>query len=133
VAAWILSGLATVAFWGGALLAPTLWKQIFRSVWQICLAGAAIGVAACIAGHFSGEWWNSWPRFPALWVVTRLLGLFVHEVVYRPGGFIVAARMGADDPAYGLNIASLCSGYDAFGLLWMFLGTYLWFSRRHLR
>jgi len=133
VMCWIAAGLATLALWGGAVIAPTLWQKIFKRTFVICILGSILGIAACVAGDLSRELWNSWARRPTMWVVSQLLGVFCAEVLYKPGNLIMAARLRPSSEAYGLEIVSPCSGYDAFGLLWMFMVTYFWRSRRCLR
>src|SRR5262249_45612215 len=36
-------------------------------------------------------------------------------------------------PAFQVRMAPECCGYEGIGLIWIFLGAYLWLYRRHLR
>jgi len=35
--------------------------------------------------------------------------------------------------SFAVEIAWQCSGYEGIGLVWAFLGAYIWFFRRQLR
>jgi len=128
---WIGSGFATVAFAGAALFPPALWGQFLGRISGLCVAGAVLGIAACFVGRWSQELWNYWPRRPTMWIVSELLGVFCQQA-YEPSRFVLGARLAGADPAF-LEIAPLCSGYEGFGLIWMFLGIGVWRTRHRLR
>src|SRR5262249_4955353 len=49
------------------------------------------------------------------------------DPVCDPASFIIGTQ------AFRVRIAPDCSGYEGIGLIWVFLGVYLWLSRHELR
>jgi exosortase/archaeosortase family protein len=130
---WIGAGLATLVLLGSVALPPSCWSRMFRRVYDICFVGAVVGLAACFAGSLSAQWWDGWPRLPAMWSVSHLLSLVCQDVLYNPGSLTVSARLMPSDLMFtGLEIAPLCSGYEAIGLLLVLSGAYLVRSRHWL-
>src|SRR5262249_44905231 len=80
---WIASALATLALWAAAVFPAVFWAQTFRRTSGVFILGAVLGLGACLAGRMSQEWWNYWPRQPAMWAASGLLGVFC-EQAYHP-------------------------------------------------
>ncbi|MFO0953829.1 MAG: exosortase E/protease, VPEID-CTERM system, partial [Isosphaeraceae bacterium] len=79
-----------------------------------------------LAGRATGALWEPLGR-ATLWCVRGVLGLVFSDVTYRPAEAAVGAR------GFVVEVAPSCSGYEGVGLIWAFLGVYLWFFRRELR
>jgi exosortase E/protease (VPEID-CTERM system) len=118
--------LTTLILWGAALVSPGLWRPLFWRHGKALLAGAAVGLAAWAAGTVTGQWWRPLARLTFL-LVQGVLSLVCREVVCHPAEFLIGT------PAFTVEIAPACSGYEGIGLIWVFLGAYLWLFRRDLR
>ncbi|MEO6811633.1 MAG: exosortase E/protease, VPEID-CTERM system [Isosphaeraceae bacterium] len=126
IVAWLAAGLTSLILWGAALASPALWRPLFRRHAGALLAGAAVGLAAWAAGTVTGQWWRPLARLTFL-LVQGFLSLVCREVVCHPAEFLIGT------PAFTVEIAPACSGYEGIGLIWVFLGAYLWLFRRSLR
>jgi exosortase E/protease (VPEID-CTERM system) len=124
--AWLVSGAAVVTLLAAAALPPGLGKLLVRHGLRAILAGLLVGLAAAGAGRLTGLLWVPLGR-STLVAVRCLLGLVCTEPVYEPSRFILGT------PSFSVHIAPQCSGYEGIGLVWAFLGAYLWFFRRELR
>ncbi len=128
--AWALSWFALAALvlllWGAALLPAPSWLPLARrSAWPLA-GGLAVGLAAWGMGQLTDTLWVPLSRW-TFWVVVRLLGLFTSDVVCDPGSFVVGTSL------FSVRIAPECSGYEGIGLVWVFVGVYLWCYRGELR
>jgi exosortase E/protease (VPEID-CTERM system) len=123
--AWAVACVATLVLGGVSLLPDRLSGRLAR-FGRITLAAISIGVVASVSGYLTLRSWEPLSRL-TLEVAHGLLGIFFRETVYRPDELIV----GAD--SFSVRIAPTCSGYEGIGLIWVFLGVYLWVSRRDLR
>jgi exosortase E/protease (VPEID-CTERM system) len=74
----------------------------------------------------TGEWWYPLSR-STLWLVSQLLTLVVPDAFVRPETLMIGT------PTFQITIAARCSGYEGIGLIWVFLGAYLWIFRATLR
>jgi exosortase E/protease (VPEID-CTERM system) len=124
--AWVLTGLVSLAFWSAVALPPGLWLPLLRHGLGPLLTGAAVGVAAWAAGLLTDLLWRPLGR-STLWAVHQVLRPFCADTVYQPDQFYVGT------PQFWIHIAPECSGYEGIGLIWVFLGAYLWLFRRRLR
>jgi exosortase E/protease (VPEID-CTERM system) len=125
VAAWAAAGLTTLVLWGAALLPPGLWLPLVQRRWKALLACVAIGVAAWGAGWITRGWWEPLSR-ATLWSVHQLLALVCEETIYWPDELLVGTT------GFQVFIEEPCSGCEGIGLVWVFLGAYLWFFRYQL-
>jgi exosortase E/protease (VPEID-CTERM system) len=125
VAAWVGLGLVAATCWGAALGPVLGWLPQVRHRAGALLAGAAVGSAACGAGWVLEGAWRPLGRW-TLWLVDRLLSLVCRDTVCRPADWLVGTS------AFAVEIAPGCSGYEGIGLIWVYLGAYLWLSRRRL-
>jgi exosortase E/protease (VPEID-CTERM system) len=124
--AWTVAGLATLALWCAAVLPPRSWIPLGRVAGGAILIGIVVGSLGWIAGHLTNLLWGPLclGTFSAVAGMLRLIGL---EVVSRPDRFVIGT------PSFRVLIAPQCSGYEGIGLIWVFLGAYLWVFRRDLR
>jgi exosortase E/protease (VPEID-CTERM system) len=125
-AVWALVGVTQAAALGAAALPPSVFLTVARRVLALLLGSAAVGAVAWSAGQITGEWWVPLSR-STLWLVSRLLPLVV------PNSFVQPDALTIGTPAFSVTIAARCSGYEGIGLIWVFLGAYLWIFRTTLR
>lgn len=126
VVAWATLGMATLALWGAAVLPPRGWRRLVRRGAGAVLRGAAVGTAACGAGFLSEWLWQPLGLF-TFWLVSALLRRICSEIVCSSAEGVVGT------PSFTVAIAPSCSGYDGIGLIWVFVGVYLWLFRHRLR
>jgi exosortase E/protease (VPEID-CTERM system) len=128
--AWVLLwgalGLATVGLWGAAALPASRWQPLARRAWRPLLGGVLIGATAWLVGQATARLWQPLSH-STFWLVRGLLGLVVPDCVCEPEGLLIGTR------SFQVRIAPECSGCEGIGLIWVFLGVYLWSSRRELR
>jgi exosortase E/protease (VPEID-CTERM system) len=126
VVGWFASGLIVVTLLIATALPRSDWGLLARRGYPAVLLGLVVAIAAAGAGHFTGQLWRPLAR-GTLDCAYGLLGLFSSNLVYEPSRYVV----GTD--AFSVEIAPQCSGYEGIGLVWAFLGAYLWFFRHRLR
>jgi exosortase E/protease (VPEID-CTERM system) len=126
VTAWLVTGLATLALWGATVVSPDQWLPFIRGSFRIVLAGTFVGLAAWGAGQLTESVWEPLSRIN-LRTVHHLLVLSGQETVYQPEELVVGTT------AFQVMIAAPCAGYEGLGLIWIFLGAYLWLFRDRLR
>ena len=126
VAAWAIAGLATVVLWVEAIVPGRTLLPLLRSGWKFLVGGIAVGVLGFAAGEFTDEWWRPL-GYSTLEVVRALLLLVTTDVIARPDEFVIGT------PHFLVQIMHQCSGYQGIGLIWVFLGGYLWVFRDRLR
>ena len=124
--AWGAAGLWVLVFWGAAVAPTWAWFSALKRGLGPLLIAAAIGVAAFCAGSLTIRLWQPLGR-GTLEIVRILLRVVTSDVVCRPDEFIVGTS------SFSVVIAPECSGYEGIGLIWVFLGLYLWFDRKTLR
>jgi exosortase E/protease (VPEID-CTERM system) len=125
-AAWVAAALATGLLWVAALLPAKALVLLARHAPGTLLAAAAVGVAALAAGKITDRGWYPLGHL-TLRAVTALVGLMAGDSVSEPARFIVGTKR------FSVTIAHQCSGYQGIGLIWVFLGTYLWLFRSAFR
>lgn len=124
--AWVLAGVATLAFWIASLVPPRLWKALGRDTAVAFTAGLVLGIAAWAAGQATNSLWRPLGT-GTLHLVQGMLSLITHDVICRPGDLVVGTTN------FRVRIAPGCSGYEGIGLILVFLGSCLWIFRRTLR
>jgi exosortase E/protease (VPEID-CTERM system) len=124
--AWVASGAATFLLWSHALLPLDRWVGVLRSHRGAIACGAAVGSVAWTFGFVSETLWEPL-AFYTYRVLGWMLGLFYSEVVNNP------ATLELGTPAFSVEIAHQCSGYEGIGLIVVFLSLYLFFFRHELR
>jgi exosortase E/protease (VPEID-CTERM system) len=123
---WVLAGVTQAAALGAAALPPSVLVTVARRVLALLIGCAAVGAVAWSAGQMTGQWWVPLSR-STLWLVSRLLPLVLPDSFVRPDALTIGT------PAFSVTIAARCSGYEGIGLIWVFLGAYLWIFRATLR
>ncbi|MGP0068381.1 MAG: exosortase E/protease, VPEID-CTERM system [Isosphaeraceae bacterium] len=125
-AAWVSTGLASMLLLVATVLPPGLWGLSIRTTIVAAAAGLTVGIASMVAGWLTSLLWRPLGRC-TLDAVHVLLGLVTTDLAYDPANFVVGTA------SFAVNIAPQCSGYEGIGMVWAFLGAYLWIDRRHLR
>jgi exosortase E/protease (VPEID-CTERM system) len=127
---WVLVWLAlagmVLALWGAAVLPLALWVSLARRRWGVLAVGLALGGATWGLGRLAENLWQPLGQ-STLWSVHALLRLVTPDTVYQPADFAVGTS------SFWVEIAPACSGYEGIGLIWGFLGVYLWYCRHDLR
>jgi exosortase E/protease (VPEID-CTERM system) len=90
------------------------------------LAGTALGLVAAVAASVTRGWWEPLGRF-TVWTVYGLLRVLGFDAGAEVARFYVGT------PTFVVEITPYCSGYQGIGLMWAFLGAYLWLFRDRLR
>jgi exosortase E/protease (VPEID-CTERM system) len=123
---WAALAAATGLTWFAMILAPRQWLPLLAHAWAPLLVGLGLGVAAWGAGRVTKELWRPLSEL-TLWLVHSLLSLVTTDVVHNP------ATCALGTSKFWVTVAPECSGYEGIGLIWVFLGGYLWFFRQSLR
>jgi exosortase E/protease (VPEID-CTERM system) len=123
---WLVMAAATGITWFAMILAPRLWLTLIKHAWIPLLVGLGLGVAAWGAGRVTKELWRPLSE-TTLRLDYFLLRLVVPDVRYDPSQCL----LGTD--RFYVTVAPACSGYEGIGLIWVFLGGFLWFFRHTLR
>jgi exosortase E/protease (VPEID-CTERM system) len=126
VLAWGALGVVTLALWAAAAVPAGVWLPLARRVAGPFAVAAAVALAAWPASYFTQQLWELLAP-PTLWVVEALLRVAFRDVVCNPAGLTVGTER------FVVYIAPGCSGYEGIGLIWVFLGAYLWVRRGDLR
>jgi exosortase E/protease (VPEID-CTERM system) len=126
IAAWAALGATSLGCWAALALPIELWRPLLRRGAGALLTGLAVGVAAWVAGLITTWAWRPL-GLSTLWTVRGLLGLVASDVVCDPSRFIMGTSR------FAVEIAPECSGYEGIGLIWIFLGAYIWLGRSSLR
>lgn len=124
--AWLAAGSLTLVFWGVTLAPLAFWRAVASQHAGVLLAGAAVGVGAGVAGYGTGLLWKPLSS-GTFWTVHALLRITGADVACDPPTFTLSGN------GFVATIAPACSGYEGIGLVWAFLGAYLWLFRRSLR
>jgi len=126
LAAWLLSGLAVPALLVAVALPTSLVLVIVRATRRLLLLAVFVGAAAWGAGSLTAILWEPM-RNGTMAGVHALLSLFAADTLINPGEFVVGTER------FSVTIAPPCSGYQGIGMIWVFLGVYLWMFRDVLR
>ena len=117
---WLLAGCSGFIFASLALLPLPFWRQIVSETGFLSLYAVLAVVAACIAGVYSQTAWVPSGRF-TFSLVKTFLSFFVSGIIADP------ATMTLGTPAFSVQIAPQCSGFEgaglmlAFGIVWLCL------------
>jgi exosortase E/protease (VPEID-CTERM system) len=116
----------TGLLWVAALIPARAVVLFARRAPGTLVTAAAVGAAALAAGKITDRGW--YPLgYLTLRVVAALVGLIASDPVSEPARFLVGTKR------FSVEIARQCSGYQGIGLVWVFLGAYLWLFRGALR
>jgi exosortase E/protease (VPEID-CTERM system) len=123
---WLVLAALTLALWLAAILPASRWLPLARRSAGPLVGGVCIGLAAWGVGCFTDKLWVPLSQ-STFWVVVRLLGLVTSDCISDPNALIVGTS------TFSVQIAPSCSGYEGIGLMWVFVGVYLWCYRSDLR
>jgi exosortase E/protease (VPEID-CTERM system) len=126
LAAWLLTGALTVGCWAAAVMPPGAWARLLWEARYVLLAAACISLATSLVAAVAREGWEALSR-PTMWAAHGVLRTLTEETVYRP------AKRELGTPRFWVTVGVPCSGYEGMGLITAYLGSYLYFFRRHLR
>ncbi len=113
--------------WVSILLPPVEWRGFLQRRGGSLLVGLAVGLVAWGAGLATEKLWKPM-AFATLQIVRMLITPFSRSnLVYDASDYVI----GTED--YAVRIAPACSGYEGIGLVWVILGSYLWFFRNEMR
>src|SRR5579884_1510370 len=123
---WWLLAAVTLATWALALRPMTFWLSLLRHGKSLLITGALVGILAYLVGDWMTRLWQpfSASTFASVNVV---LSCCLRNYSIEPDNFVIRT------PAFAVQIAPQCSGYEGVGLVAVFMLTYLWLFRRHLR
>jgi exosortase E/protease (VPEID-CTERM system) len=126
VVGWGGAAVAAAILWLLAVAPARCWWAMARHEHMAMLVAAVAGGAAVASGRGARELWT--PLAGAtFWLVERLLGTMYSHIVSVPS----TQTLGT--PAFQVEIAPQCSGYEGIALILVFGAVYLWLFRRELR
>jgi len=126
VASWAIAGLAVPASLIAAALPVSLALIMLRATRHLLGLAALVGTAAWTAGTLTANLWVPL-RDGTLASVHGLLSVVTADALVRPNDFVVGTER------FWVTIAPACSGYQGIGMIWVFVGVYLWTFRDSLR
>ena len=128
--AWIASWLATFALmlgtWALTAFPPRALRALARRSGVVLATAFAVGGIAWAAGLVTEAWWvplRDW----TLDLVGAMVAAIAPDPVVDPPNLVVGTER------FAVRILRECAGYEGIGLIWVFLGAYLWIFRRALR
>jgi exosortase E/protease (VPEID-CTERM system) len=124
--AWIASGMALLGLLVATALPPRFWGPLARPTTRALAGGLTVGVMSAGAGWLTSRLWMPLGRC-TMDAVQFLLGLATTDLVYEPASFVIGTGR------FAVRVGRQCSGYEGIGLIWVFLGAYLWVDRHRLR
>jgi exosortase E/protease (VPEID-CTERM system) len=126
VVTWTVAAVMAGALGLFAVAPPRCWRAIARREPMALLVAATVGVVAVASGRLAQALWG--PLAGAtFYLVRRLLGAMYAHTVSDP------RRLTVGTPAFDVEIAPGCSGYEGVALVLVFLAVYLCLFRRALR
>ncbi len=126
VGIWLLTGIVAVICCAAVVLSGRAVLTFVRRASRILLISAAVGAVALLAGSFTDSAWRPLGGL-TLRMVAALISCVATDGVMDPAHMVVGTRR------FSIKISPGCSGYESIGLIWVFLGVYLWAFRRSLR
>ena len=126
IAAWFAAAVTTLILWVLCVWPPRLLAAVARRTAPILIAGCGVGGVAWAAGLWTETWWEPL-RASTITAVSTLVHLVAADV------FVDAPNLVVGTSRFSVRIVDACAGYEGIGLIWVFLGVYLWMFRRTLR
>jgi exosortase E/protease (VPEID-CTERM system) len=124
--AWGLTGVISLALAASALIPVAAWTDIFRSTGDAWIYGLGAALVGCTLGILAQKLWIPLSHW-TLSLVAMMLRPFVAVLIVDP------SIMSIGTPAFHVEIAPECSGYEGMGLILAFTSAWLWFFRRQWR
>ena len=126
LAAWVLTGFLTIAFWAAALISPRYWPALAKRGRGVLGVGLLATSIVFLAALILQRGWD-FLSGPTLYVAEWLLGLVANDVICDPDRRV----LGTDN--FYVTVSAPCSGYEGIGLILALLLVYYWIFRRDLR
>jgi exosortase E/protease (VPEID-CTERM system) len=125
--AWVIAGLTAGLFWLAAILPVRDWWTVLARGAGKVSAGCAVGLAAVGMAAITTDWWRPLGHC-TLTAVHAVIGVCFGDAVICD---FSRARLSTD--RFWVEVSPACSGYEGIGLIWVFLGFFLWHYRTELR
>lgn len=125
-AGWALLGFITIGFLVAAFIDVGSIGRLLRQNIMLVVLAAVLTLVAWQAGSLSSTFWN-YTNGPVL----KLLGAVAAALF--DGGYVDIPDRVLGTSRFAIEIAPPCSGYEGIGLILVFLGGFLFMSRKHLR
>ncbi|SFI64184.1 exosortase E/protease, VPEID-CTERM system [Planctomicrobium piriforme] len=125
-ALWLTLGAGTVLTWLRSIAPWQCWGQFLLAEKRALVIGAVVGCASLGLGSMAQGLWEPMAA-GTLWNVTLLLRCLYPEVIVDASQRIVGT------PAFRVEIAPQCSGYEGIGLVVAFLAAFCLLFRSRLR
>ena len=126
VGLWLVTGVATVACCAAVAVSGRALLTFVRRASGLLLISLAVGAVALLAGSYTSAAWRPLGRL-TLRMVATLVSFVATDGFMEPAHMLVGTRR------FSVEISPQCSGYESIGMIWVFLGVYLWAFRRSLR
>jgi len=126
VLSWFAFGSIAVATLSAAAVPPSVVVPFLRATAKLLALAVLAGAGAWFAGYLTATTWTML-RDSTLHSVHAILSLLIDDAVVDPPASVV----GTD--RFWVVVAKECSGYQGIGMLWAFVGAYLWAFRDSLR
>jgi exosortase E/protease (VPEID-CTERM system) len=126
VITWLALAVLSATSLALAALPARLWGRLFTATWPALAAGTAAGGLGWVAGFWTEELWGPLGR-ATFWAVNWLVGLVC------PGAYCDPPQMIIGTPAFAVQIAPECSGYEGIGLTVAVVGCCLGLFRKSFR
>lgn len=123
---WLALALSTGLVWLLAVAPAQAWWELIADERRALLASALAALGAWLAGQATQILWEPLAN-ATFWIARGALGFVYADVVVDAGKRILGT------PAFEVEIAPSCSGYEGIGLIIAFVGVYLWIFRKDLR
>jgi exosortase E/protease (VPEID-CTERM system) len=125
-AGWFLAGLLTLFLWALAVFPFEHWVRTLSRARKSVALGLAGGAGLWAGALITPALWDPLAKY-TFYVVRAMLALVYPNVISDPVRLVVGT------PAFRVNIAPECSGFEGIALILGFLGLYLWIARKELR
>jgi len=126
LALWGLSGVCFPAFLLATALPFEAVTSIVRATAKLLIAAGIAGTAAWLVGYLL-EFVLQPLQTATLTLAYKLLALGAVDAVHSIANLTVGTER------FSVSIKRQCSGYQGIGMIWVFLGVYLWAFRDVLR
>lgn len=123
---WMLTGILAIAAAGLGFVPASRWTEIVGATGKVWIFALLAAIGVCLFGYADRTLWE-----PAARVTFALVGIllrpFASSVIADPRTLIIGT------PAFSVQIAPECSGYEGIGLVTVFGIGWLWLFRRECR
>lgn len=126
VITWVAAGIGTVVLCVALALPSKAVLPLVRGMSGLLLAGIVVGAGAVAAGQLTSMAWRPLGRLTVS-VVDAVIIRVASDPLVDPVQMIVGTQR------FSVAIAAQCSGYEGIGMMWVFLGAYIWSFRTSLR